>query len=739
MSQVNLNLKKRCISAVAFILIFGFGLDICRLFYFQVIKSEEYKMQAEAQQLSDTIISADRGVIYDANMNVLAESASAWLVYVNPSKIKDDAQRELVATGLSGIIKDVSAETIKNKIKNKTYSYVKIKSGIEYSVKTAINEFVKANDLYEVIGIDPDTKRYYPYGNFASTLIGMTNSDNNGRAGIELKYNDTLTGVPGRIITARDANSGLMSSNYETKFDARQGTSLVLTVDKTIQHYLEKGLSQAVIDNNAASAYGIVMDVDTGAILAMATMPDYDLNEPSVITDKQTLAELEKITDKDEYDVAYNNEVYLMWRNRAISDTYEPGSVFKIFTAAAAVEEGVANTNYTYTCTGAIQVADNRINCHRHEGHGTQTFAEGLMNSCNPFFITLGQELGTERFYKYFEAFGFTETSGVDLPAEAKPTADVTYHSKENMGIAQLSSSAFGQTFQVSAIQMITAVSAVANGGKLMKPYVVAKKLDQDGNTVYETTPTVKRQVVSESTSKTVLAMMEKVVSEGTGRNAYIPGYRVAGKTGTSEKLTVDGEYIASFVGCAPADDPKIAVLIIIDEPQGDVHGGGAIAAPVAGSVMEQTLKYMNVEPLYTEEELSQLNADTPNVSGMTVSKAKETLENQEFTARVVGNGDKVISQYPIRGQSISRGGVVVLYTEKESTDSTSKVPDLVGLSISEANERAVNSGYNIKISGASIGSEVVSYRQSVPKGTEAELGSTITVYFKTTTGVQDD
>lgn len=739
MSRVNSKLKKRCASAIAFILIFGFGLDICRLFYFQVIKSEEYKTAAEAQQLSDTVISADRGVIYDASMNVLAESASAWLVYVNPSKIKDDAQKNLVATGLAKILGDVKAETISEKISNNKYSYVKIKGRIEYNEKTAISEFVKENELYEVIGLDPDTKRYYPFGNFASTVIGMTNSDNNGRAGIELKYNDTLTGVPGRIITAKDANSGLMSSNYETKFDAEQGTSLVLTIDKTIQYYLEKGLAQAVTDNDAASAYGIVMDVDTGAILAMATMPDYDLNEPSVIKDKEILEELAKIKDEDEYDAAYNNAVYLMWRNRAISDTYEPGSVFKIFTAAAGLEEGVVSSESSYNCTGAIRVADNTIHCHKHEGHGVQSFSEGLMNSCNPFFITIGQELGTERFYKYFEAFGFTEKTSVDLPAEATPTADVTYHSKENMGIAQLSSSAFGQTFQVSAIQMITAVSAVANGGKLMQPYVVAKKLDQDGNTVYETTPTVKRQVISESTSKTVIEMMEKVVAEGTGKNAYIPGYRVAGKTGTSEKLTVDGEYIASFVGCAPADDPQIAVLIIIDEPQGYIHGGGAIAAPVAGSVMEQTLKYMNVEPVYTDEELSKLNATTPGVSGLTVSAAKTTLSEQDFTARVVGNGEKVISQYPIKGQSIPMGGVVILYTETDNNDTTSTVPDLTGLSISEANQRAVNSGYNIKVSGASLDSEVVSYRQSVEEGTKAELGSTITVYFKTTTGVQDD
>ncbi len=739
MSRVNTNLKKRCLSAIAVILVFGFGIDILRLFYFQVVKADEYRIKAEQQQLSDTVISADRGVIYDASMNVLAESAAAWLVYINPSKIKDDAQATLIADGLAKIFGDVKSETIAKKISNRKYSYVKIKDKVAYNIKSKVTEFRKENDLYEVIGIDPDTKRYYPFGNFASTVIGMTNSDNNGRAGLELKYNDTLTGTPGRIITARDANSGLMQSNYETKHDAEQGTSLVLTIDKSVQYYLEKGLAQAVKDNDAVSAYGIVMDVNTGGILGMATMPDYNLNEPSVLTDPAVLAKLEEITDEDQYDVAYNNAVFLSWRNKAISDTYEPGSVFKLFTAAAGVEEGIANLNTTYTCGGSIQVADNLIHCHNHDGHGTQDLTNGLMNSCNPFFITIGQELGTEKFYKYFDAFGFTRKTDIDLPAEAEPVANVTYHAKDKMGISELSSSAFGQTFQVSAIQMITAVSAIANGGKLMEPYVVAKKLDQAGNTVYETTPKVKRQVISESTSETLLSMMEMVVSAGTGKNAYIPGYRVAGKTGTSEKLTVDGEYIASFVGCAPADDPQIAVLIIIDEPQGALHGGGAIAAPVAGAVIEQALEYMNVEPVYTDEELAKLNAVTPEVSGLTVSGAKSSLENQNFTARVVGNGEKVISQYPVAGQSIPMNGVVVLYTETGNTETSSTVPDLMGLSIGEANQRAVNSGYNIRVSGASLGSEVVSYRQSVDEGTELSLGSTITVYFKTTSGVQDD
>ena len=741
MMRVNKKLKNRTAVAVAVLLILFFGTDILRLAYFQIFNSDEYRVLAEAGQLSDTEIPADRGVIYDSNMEVLAESASAWLVYVNPSKIEDGEQRTLISKGLAKILDDDSLKwkDIYEKIGNKKYGYVKIKGKIEYETKTKIQEFVNKNDLYAIVCIDPDVKRYYPHGNFASTIIGMTNVDSDGRVGIELEYNDVLTGVPGRIITARDGHSDLMSTNYETKFDAEQGTSLVLSIDKTIQHYLEKGLSQAVVDNDATSAYGIVMDVNTGAVLAMATMPDYDLNNPAVITDKAVLKELSKIKDKEKYAQAYNEKVYLMWRNKAVSDTYEPGSVFKIFTAAAGLEEGVVTPDTTYNCTGAIRVADNTIHCHRREGHGVQTVTEGLVNSCNPFYITIGQKLGTEKFYKYFEAFGFTEDSGIDLPAEATPVGGVTYHKKEDMGISQLSSSAFGQTFQVSAIQMITAVSAIANGGKLMEPYVVAKQIDQEGNTVYEKTPTVKRQVVSESTANTVLGMMEKVVDGGTGRNAYIPGYRVAGKTGTSEKLTVDGEYIASFVGCAPADDPQIAVLIIIDEPQVYNHGGGAIAAPVAGVVIEQTLKYMNVEPVYSDEELAKLNASTPDVNGMSIAAAKESLSKQNFSARVVGNGDKVVSQYPAKGQSVPVEGVVVLYTQTGNVETTSTVPDLTGLSIGEANKRAVNSGYNIRISGASHDSEVVSYRQSVEKGTKAELGSTITVYFKATSGVQDD
>lgn len=738
MAKTNNNVKKRALSAVAVLLLVGFGANVVKLFGIQVIKSEEYKAKAEAQQFSDTVVEADRGTIYDTNMNILAESASAWLVFVDPSRIEDDAQRKLIADGLSGILKDIKSETVYEKIGNKDYRYVKIAGKVEYKEKTAIQEFIDNNDLYGTVNIDPDTKRYYPYSNFASTLIGFTGSDNTGRAGLELQYNDSLTGIAGRIITAKKANNDLMSSNYETKFDAKQGLSHVLTIDKNIQHYLESSLANAVVEAKATAAYGIVMQVKTGAILGMATMPDYDLNNPTVITDKTVLSELDKIKDEEKYDAAYNERIYNMWRNKAISDTYEPGSVFKVVTASAVVEENILPEGYTYTCEGAIQVADNMIGCHNRAGHGVETLQDGLMNSCNPFFITMGQLLGSERWYKYFEAFGFTEKTNIDLPGEAQPKGDVTYYTLPNLGIAELSSCAFGQSFQVSAIQMITAVSCVANGGKLMQPYLVAKELDQDGNVVYEAKPTVRRQVISESTAKTVIAMMEQVVADGTGCNAYIPGCRIAGKTGTSEKLTSPGENIASFCGCAPANDPEIAVLIVVDEPHGNLVMGGTLAAPIAGSVIEQCLKYLNIEPMYTDEEMAQLNAETPDVNGISVQAAKSKLSGEGFTARVVGSGDKVLSQYPARGQSVPVGGVVILYTEAGTEDSGGTVPSLTGLSMSEANERAVNSGFNIKISGATGGVDLVSYKQSIEAGTKAEYGTTITVYFSTTTGVND-
>ena len=715
----------------------AFLYGIGALIYAGLINGEENRLKAERNQLSDTQIAAERGTIYDSNMNVLAKSASAWLVYINPSQIKDDTQKELVVNGLSQIL-GVDADSVRTKAEKTKTGYQKIAGEVETDVKEALEAYIDENSdnkLSAIIGIDPDTKRYYPYSSFASTIIGFTNSDDQGVGGIEMQYDDDLTGVSGRIITAKNAQQGSMSSDYETTYDAKPGESLVLTIDEVIQYYLEQGLEQALVDTGAKYAYGIVMDTDTGAILGMTSKPDFDLNNPRKISNAALSETIAAITDDTQRARETTNALYAQWRNRTISDTYEPGSVFKTVVVSAALEEGVVDLNTTYTCTGGIQVADNYQRCWKPGGHGHETLTQGLMNSCNPFFITIGQALGEERFYKYFEAFGFTEKTGIDLPAEAKPVAGKTYHALESMGISELSSSSFGQTFQVSPIQMITAVNTIANGGKLMQPYVVDSKLDSDGNVVYKTTPTVKRQVISEKTASTVADMMEQVVSIGTGKNAYVAGYHVAGKTGTSEKIGIEGAYIASFAGFAPADNPEISILIAIDEPTGE-HGGGAVAAPIAGMLLEKIMTYLNVEPQYEDDELSNISSVAPSLVGKSVGDAK--VSAAKFTVKVVGSGTKVISQTPAAGQQMRTGGVIVVYTEENAAKQTATVPNLCNMSMSQANSAAVNAGFNIRLSGTTNSGEVLSYKQSVNAGEEAEIGSVITVYFKSNVDVQD-
>ena len=715
----------------------AFLYGIGALIYAGLINGEENRLKAERNQLSDTQIAAERGTIYDSNMNVLAKSASAWLVYINPSQIKDDTQKELVVNGLSRIL-GVDADSVRTKAEKTKTGYQKIAGEVETDVKEALEAYIDENSdnkLSTIIGIDPDTKRYYPYSSFASTIIGFTNSDDQGVGGIEMQYDDDLTGVSGRIITAKNAQQGSMSSDYETTYDAKPGESLVLTIDEVIQYYLEQGLEQALVDTGAKYAYNIVMDTDTGAILGMTSKPDFDLNNPRKISNAALSETIAAITDDTQRAQETTNALYAQWRNRTISDTYEPGSVFKTVVVSAALEEGVVDLNTTYTCTGGIQVADNYQRCWKPGGHGHETLTQGLMNSCNPFFITIGQALGEERFYKYFEAFGFTEKTGIDLPAEAKPVAGKTYHALESMGISELSSSSFGQTFQVSPIQMITAVNTIANGGKLMQPYVVDSKLDSDGNVVYKTTPTGKRQVISEKTASTVADMMEQVVSIGTGKNAYVAGYHVAGKTGTSEKIGIEGAYIASFAGFAPADNPEISILIAIDEPTGE-HGGGAVAAPIAGMLLEKIMTYLNVEPQYEDDELSNISSVAPSLVGKSVGDAK--VSAAKFTVKVVGSGTKVISQTPAAGQQMRTGGVIVVYTEENAAKQTATVPNLCNMSMSQANSAAVNAGFNIRLSGTTNSGEVLSYKQSVNAGEEAEIGSVITVYFKSNVDVQD-
>ncbi len=729
-----------------------FGLTTVNLVRIQLIDSEQYKQQAEKNQLQDTEIAAERGMIYDANGTVLAQSASVWKVYIVPSQIKDESFKLDLCRKLSEIT-GVAVEDIQEKANKSKYSYLVVKRQIELEEKEKIANLLtqayeysviteKGNEKKKIyyssaIGIDPDVKRYYPYNNLASNVIGFTGADDIGRSGVELYYNSLLTGTPGRIITAKNGKSDAMSQEYETVYDAQRGTGLVLTVDEVIQRYLEESLEQVYVDSKCVGAYGVVMQVDTGAILGMASVGNYDLNNPQSLTEEEK-AQVDLLENPEERSAARNAILYAKWRNFLVSDSYEPGSVFKIITASAAVEENVLSDDFSYHCTGRIKVATETIKCHDRDGHGTQDLKHGLMNSCNPLFITVGQKLGKEKFFEYFEAFGFTEKTGIDLPAESVPVAGVNYHSLDSMGIVELSSSSFGQSFQVTPIQMVTAISAVANGGYLMTPYIVSKQLDADGNVIAQTTPTVRRQVISKETSATVADMMEGVVNEGTGKNAYVPGYRVAGKTGTSQKLGKTGYYVASFGCFAPANDPEIAVLILVDEPVGQINGG-QICTPVAAQVVEKTLEYLDVERQYTEKELERLDTTTPGLIGDTVEDAKALLKEKGFEYKVVGDGEYVVSQMPNHNEAIPKGGIIVLYTQNDAERVKVTVPDLTLMTLSSVNKYGLSAGLNVKISGNALNEgELVSYSQSIEKGTEVEYGTTVTVYFKSNTGVSD-
>ena len=733
---------------LAIIIILGFGATIFGMGYSQLYKGDFFKTKAETQQLSDTAITAQRGIIYDANMSVLAQSASAWKISLNATAFAESpakAQEQVYSVLINTL--GVTREYLENKASYKQYNSVSIKTKVEKEAKDKLEAFVKGTFIDKnnneqsfgsVVMIDEDVKRYYPYSTLASQILGFTGTDNNGLSGLESYYNSTLTGVDGRVISARSNSSVAQDIEYKSVYEAKQGTSLVLTVDETIQRYLENALSSCYETSKANSCTGIVMDVKTGAILAMSTKGDFDPNDPYTINDKRTIESINKITDTKEKEKAEEEAMYSQWRNRAISDTYEPGSVFKLITMAAGLEENVVKYDEKFTCTGSVNVADRIYSCHNTAGHGTQTLTEGLMNSCNPYFITIGQRLGVDTFYKYFEAFGFTEETGIDLPGEASPKAGVTYFKKDTMTKVNLASSSFGQSFQITPIQMITAVNAIANDGKLMQPYIVSKTLDSDGNVISQNQPIEKRQVVSESTSEKIMASMEQVALNGTARNAYVAGYRVGGKTGTSDKLNNVGQVVASFVGVAPTNDPRITVLIVVDEPEG-ATGGGAVAAPVAGEVIENTLTYLNVERQYNDSEKALLDVQVPSVTGDSVSEAKSSLEEDKFSVQIVGEGDKVVSQMPASGQYIPQGGVIVLYTEKQKKKLKTVVPDFTGMTITEANYAAVNAGINIKVSGNSLSEEsMTAYRQSSLKGSEVESGSTVTVYFRTTSGVSD-
>lgn len=727
----------RCEIVLA-VVVFGlFGLDITSLVRIQLVENEYYQQKAERQQLSDTKITAQRGVIYDTNGKIIAQSATVWKIYIVPSLLKgDEEKRNKVADGLSEILGVEKEEIVEKSMQSNQYTV--IKSKVENPEKEKVSEFILANKLNKYIGITPDSKRYYPLNEFASTVIGFTGADDQGIVGIEKRYDDVLTGIAGRIVTAKNAKQGKMPNQFETTIDAQQGNSLKLTIDEVIQYYLEKHIAQAVVDNNARSATGIVMDIKTGAILGMVTKPDFNSNDPWTLSEsvQNTIDAL----NGDEQAKAITQARNDQWRNSAVSDTYEPGSVFKIITAAAALEEGTVHVDDMFECKGYVRVAGNTIRCSHREGHGTENLIQGMQNSCNPVFIKVAQDLGAEKFFKYFNGFGFTEKTDIDLPGESKSIASPG----KDWNIATISSYSFGQTFQITPIQMITAISAIANGGSLMQPYLVQEILDENGNTVSKTQPTVKRQVISKETAQTVTMLMEAVTNGGTGKNAYAAGYRVAGKTGTSQKVGQkyeDGsqKWIASFGGFAPANDPRIAILISVDEPRGSSYYGGSVAAPIASVLFTEILSYLNVEPKYTEEELADRDIPMLGLVGESVQRAKDETENKGLRAVVIGDGEKVVSQSPAYGQPVPKNGTVILYTQTDCEKKTVKVPDFTGMTVSQANSRAKELGLNVRLSGNGLTeSGVIASSQDIQVETQVEAGTIITVYFKHTQNVAD-
>ena len=730
------------------VIFLGFAILGVKLMWVQLVKGNYYKEKALQNQLSDTDVEAQRGTIYDSNMNVLVQSATEWKVFIDPVSVKSESEKygKDIATELSenlSKILGVKKEDVLEACKKET-RYEVIKDDVEHEMKQKLLEYTTENKYTSCVGTETSTKRYYSSSSFAATVLGFVGSDGQGIEGLEAYYDDTLTGTAGRIVTAKNAQSGSMPNNYESVIDSTDGSSIVLTIDDVLQYSLEKNLEEARTNADAKYAYGVVMDVNTSAILAMSNKPDFNSDDPWKIKDEKVADDVKKIKDKTERAQAESDALIAQWRNRTISDTYEPGSVFKIVTAAAALEEGVVKPDDTYYDSGSIEVEDRVYHCQLRTGHGMETFSEGLQNSCNPWFISVGQKLGVHSFYKYFEAFGLTEKTNIDLPGEATPAAGVTYHKEEEMGRVELASESFGQSFQVSPIQMITAVCAVANGGKLMQPYVVKEIHDREGNVTSVTEPKVKRQVISESTASTLCLMLEEVVKYGTGKNAYVAGYRVAGKTGTSEKLGTLGDdtgkkYVTSFVAFAPANDPKVAVLIAVDEPQGGNIGGGTNAAPSVAAVLEEAMKYYNVQPQYTEDEMSELEIATPSLTGLSVEKAQQLLSDNDLQYIVVGEGKEVTGQSPAADRNIPTGGTVVIYTEKDYKAETVKVPDFTGLTVSEANQLAAENGLNIRFSGNNLESgTVTANRQSAEKDSEVEKGSVITVFFIASSGVSD-
>lgn len=726
-------LRQRTAILILLILVLGFGAAVLRLTYLTTVQSSELQESAVDLQLADTTVSAKRGTIYDANGNVLAESASVWQVVMSPVNFKNDKQRQAAAKGLSEIF-DLEYNDVLDDTKQQSH-YVVVKRRIESDEREKVLELIdtlkKDYSCSGVIQLLDDYKRYYPKNSLASSVIGFTGSDDQGLEGIEYEYDSYLSGTPGRIITAQNARGTDMPFRYEQNVESEDGNNVYLTIDETIQSICEKYMQKGVEDNNVLNkGVCIAMDVNTGAILAMVTTDGYDLNNPYELSakDKKKIKSTAKSKQAEAESAALSN----MWRNKAVADTYMPGSVFKMCVASAALEENLVNEKTSFTCTGSIEVEGETIHCSNIAGHGTQSFVEVISNSCNPAFIQIGQMLGASKFRQYYQGFGFSDKTGIDLPGEAEDS----FWKEGKMGGVDLAVASFGQNFSITPIQMITACAAVSNGGYVVQPHVVSKITDSKGNVIKTVDKKVKRQVISDDTSKKMNEYLEYNTERQGAAAGYISGYKVAGKTGTTEKRGVtkfessfSEDYISSFCGYAPADDPQIAMLVFFDTPDGDAYYGSQVSSPVFINIMSEVLPYLDVKTSYTDEELGYVDASAGDYTGVSVDEAKTAVEADGFTATVKGNGSTVISQIPTVSSGLQKGGSIVLYTDSNSQSETVSVPSLIGLSPDEVNNVASAYGLNVSFSGATTSSGTSS-SQNIEAGTSVSPGTVITVSF---------
>ena len=720
-------------------LIMGIGMFIVlffKLYSLQITRHEELQSKAVSQQTRSSVVTANRGTIYDASGNILAISSTAETIFLSPKEINDALNdeenpvawtKEILAGALAKIL-DISEEGILKKMARSDSMYEVLKYRVDEDVADQVRKYINDNKVKGVF-LTTDAKRYYPYSDLAAQVIGFVGVDYTGLFGLEAEYDKELQGQSGLVVTAKANGQNDLLYEYSQYFDPENGDELQVTLEATVQYYLEKGMKDMCDAFSPANgATGIVMDVRNGGILAMASFPNYDLNDFTTVTDKTLLEQMER-GELDEKGAQQKQ-----WRNKALNDTYEPGSTFKILTLSAALEEGLIDKTTSVNCSGAVNISGHTIHCSNKAGHGLQTLQQTVGNSCNPAFISYGLKLGTEKFYQYMRSFGIMSPTGVDLGGEATGV----FAADANFTQLDLACYAFGQNFTVTPLALITAQAACVNGGYLYTPHFAQQITDSNGNVIWQHDDTPVRQVISEETSATVRECLVYVVASGTGNNGQVAGYRIGGKTGTADKGQ-SGDVVVSFLCFAPADDPQIMMLITMDTPSrstGTYVSGGNMVAPYSSAIMSEILPYLGIEPSYSAEELMGVDTTVPNVIGMTVQEAKDRMKERGFTCKIEGDGEKITDQTPVGGAIIPGKSTVVLYAGAEKPDKMCTVPSLVGRTASEANTAATNAGLLIRFTGttSSESNTVLVFSQELEAGTEVPAGTVITVRLGDTT-----